>query len=187
MRRPAATEDNLNRIRKWRSVRPELAIRSTFIVFPGETDSDFEHLLEFLEAAHLDRVGCFEYTLRSMAQRRTPTPVPYQTKAERYHRLMACQQALSRQRMRARIGKRMQVLIDEVLPDEAIGRSSADAPEIDGKAFVTGGCGLRPGDFVEVLIEKAQDYDLRGVVIDACHAKGDKSRDNTYGPRDKRN
>jgi len=169
MRRPAAAEDNLNRIRKWRSLCPELAIRSTFIVgFPGETEDDFERLLEFLEAAHLDRVGCFEYSPIDGAEANAyALPVPEETKAERYHRFMACQQAFSRQRMHAQIGKRMQVLIDEVLPGEAIGRSSADAPEIDGKVFISGGHELRQGDFVEVLIEGAEDYDLRGVVIDA--------------------
>ncbi|MGH7946291.1 MAG: 30S ribosomal protein S12 methylthiotransferase RimO, partial [Opitutaceae bacterium] len=176
MRRPAAAQDNLDRIRKWRSLCPDLAIRSTFIVgFPGETADDFERLLEFLEAARLDRVGCFEYSPIDGAEANAyALPVPEETKAERYHHLMACQQALSRQRMRAQIGKRIQVLIDEVFPDEVIGRSSADAPEIDGKVFISGSHGL-PGDFVEVLIKKAGDYDLRGVAIDACRGKGDNA------------
>ena len=163
MRRPAHSEKTLERIARWRAVCPELAIRSTFVVgFPGETDADFEVLLQWLEEAQLDRVGAFAYeNVRGAAARDLPGHVPEEVKQDRRRRFMAAAERISRTRLRARVGGRVKVLVDEVRADGvAVARTSADAPEIDGKVFVRGASGLKPGDFAEVTVERADAFDL---------------------------
>ncbi len=164
MKRPANTENVLERIRAWRRACPDIAIRSTFIVgFPGETEREFEELLAFLEAAQLDRVGCFAYSpVDGAAANELPDPVPNEIKEERRARFMQAQAAISAGRLRAKIGRRIKVLLDEVGPDGAAGRSSADAPEIDGVVHIQGSGGLKPGEFAEVLIERSDEHDLYG-------------------------
>lgn len=167
MRRPAATEDNLARIRAWRAICPDITVRSTFIVgFPGETDEDFERLLDFLEQARLDRVGCFRYSpVDGAAANALPDPVDADIAEERWERFMHVQAAVSRQRLAAKIGRTLEVLVDEVGGRHALGRSHADAPEIDGIVRIDAGGGLAPGAKVQVLIEGADDYDLHGRVV----------------------
>ena len=162
MKRPAAAEDNLRRIEQWRSVCPELTLRSTFIVgFPGETEAEFETLLAFLEAAQLDRVGCFTYSpVEGARANELPGAVPDEVKTERYERLMALQNRISAQRLQAKVGRRMTVLVDSVDEHCAVARSSADAPEIDGSVFIEDAAGLKPGDMIDVTIDEAGDYDL---------------------------
>lgn len=164
MRRPAAAADTLSRIRAWRRICPELAIRSTFIVgFPGETESEFQELLDFIDEAQLDRVGCFQYSpVQGAAANDLPDAVPEEVKQQRWEAFMQRQGGISRARLRLRIGTVQEVLVDRVQGTEAIGRSSADAPEIDGLVAIRGGGQLRPGDLVRVRIESAGDYDLRG-------------------------
>ena len=162
MKRPADSENTLARIRAWRSVCPEITLRSTFIVgFPGETEAEFETLLDFLQEAQLDRVGCFGYSpVEGAAANALPDPVPEEVKEERRARFMAVQQAISEQRLAARVGKRLTVLIDEVGAEGAVGRSSADAPEIDGVVYVEDGADLRVGDFTDVVVHAASEHDL---------------------------
>lgn len=164
MRRPAAAVNTLERICKWREVCPELAIRSTFIVgFPGETDREFDTLLEFLQEAQLDRVGCFTYSAVDGARANAlDGAVPEELKEERWHRFMQTQAEISRRRLAAKIGTLQRIIVDEVDDEGAIGRSMADAPEIDGLVRVCDGHGLAPGDFATVVIEAADDYDLAG-------------------------
>jgi ribosomal protein S12 methylthiotransferase len=164
MRRPAAAENTLERIRSWREICPELAIRSTFIVgFPGETEEDFETLLEFLQEAQLDRVGCFTYSPVGGARANAlPDPVPEEVKLERESRFMALQAEISQRRLQSRVGQVIDALVDEVTARGAVGRSYADAPEIDGRVFIRGGGHLEPGDFASVLIEAAGKHDLSG-------------------------
>ncbi|MCW9003513.1 MAG: 30S ribosomal protein S12 methylthiotransferase RimO [Rhodospirillales bacterium] len=164
MRRPAHQEKTLERIARWRTDCPDLAIRSSFIVgFPGETDEDFEFLLSWLDEAQLDRVGCFRYeAVEGAAANALPGAVPEAIKEERWHRFMERQKAISEKRMATRIGQTLEVLIDEVDEEGAIGRSYADAPEIDGCVFINGETELLPGDSLEVTIEHADAYDLWG-------------------------
>ncbi len=164
MRRPAATENTLQRIEHWRRICPELVLRSTFIVgFPGETESDFAALLQFLEAAELDRVGCFQYSpVAGAGANALPDPVPPQLAEERWHRFMERQAAISARKLRQRIGQTMEVLVDEVDAGRALARSAADAPEIDGNVIISQAEDLAPGDLVQVIIESADDYDLWG-------------------------
>lgn len=164
MKRPAAAEKTLERIKKWREICPELVIRSTFIVgFPGETEEEFQELLDFLDEAQLDRVGCFKYSeVEGAVANDLSDPVDEATKQERYERFMLKQQAISTARLQGRVGMIMQVLIDEVDEEGAIGRTYADAPEIDGLVYLNGETELQPGDFVDVLIEHADEYDLWG-------------------------
>ncbi|HSH43291.1 MAG TPA: 30S ribosomal protein S12 methylthiotransferase RimO [Arenicellales bacterium] len=164
MRRPAAAENTLARIEKWRSICPELAIRSTFIVgFPGETEADFEQLLEFLEAAQLDRVGCFQYSpVEGARANHLPDPVPAEVKEERFERFMALQTKISADKLRRRVGTTEEVLIDEVTDEGAVGRSRLEAPEIDGVVFIDGAADLQPGDMVRAVIEDADEHDLWG-------------------------
>jgi ribosomal protein S12 methylthiotransferase len=164
MKRPAAAEDTLERIRRWREICPELAIRSTFIVgFPGETDGEFEQLLEFLQEAQLDRVGCFPYSpVEGARANELDGAVPEAVKEERWHRFMQTQAGISRQRLRDRVGTLQQVLVDEVDAEGAVARSKADAPEIDGIVRIRDGHDLLPGDFARVVVESADDYDLTG-------------------------
>ncbi|MFP4682650.1 MAG: 30S ribosomal protein S12 methylthiotransferase RimO [Ectothiorhodospira sp.] len=163
MRRPAATERVLDRIHRWRSLCPDLTLRSAFIVgFPGETEADFETLLDFLREARLDRVGCFTYSpVDGAPANDLPGAVPGPVKEERMARFMEVQAGISRERLEAKVGRRLTVLVD-ALDEEgtAIARSGADAPEIDGLVFVEGETRLRPGDWAEVVVEDCSDHDL---------------------------
>jgi ribosomal protein S12 methylthiotransferase len=162
MKRPASAEDNLARIRHWREICPELTLRSTFIVgFPGETDAEFEELLAFLDAAQLDRVGCFAYSpVEGAAANALPGHVPQHVKDERRARFMKRQEKISRDRLKRKIGKAVTVLVDEVGADGAIARSSADAPEIDGVVHVAPAPGLKPGEFAKVRVTRTDAHDL---------------------------
>jgi ribosomal protein S12 methylthiotransferase len=165
MKRPAHAENTLERIRRWRRIVPELALRSTFIVgFPGETDDDFQQLLDWLDEAQLDRVGCFKYSpVEGAAANELPDRVPEEVKEERWHRFMRKQQVISAARLQARVGTDMKVLVDRIESRTAIARSAADAPEIDGTVRITGkGVNkLRPGEFAEVTATAATAYDLK--------------------------
>lgn len=167
MKRPAAAENNLERIKAWRAICPELTIRSTFIVgFPGETEEDFQILLDFLEQAQLDRVGCFTYSAVDGAKANAlADPVPEDIKLERQKRFMEVQARISAERLQAKVGTRQKVLVDEVTPEGAVARSQADAPEIDGSVFIDGATHLKPGDFVTVMIEEADEYDMWGHIV----------------------
>lgn len=167
MKRPGSAERTLERIQKWREVCPDLTIRSTFIVgFPGETEEEFEELLQFLREAQLDRVGCFTYSdVEGAKANELPDPVPEAVKQARYARFMEVQQKISAARLQAKIGRTLTVLIDEVDEEGAIGRSYADAPEIDGLVYLNGELNVLPGDTVEVEIEHADEYDLWGSVV----------------------
>jgi ribosomal protein S12 methylthiotransferase len=162
MRRPAATENNLERIRSWRNCCPDLTIRSTFIVgFPGETEREFESLLDFLTEAQLDRVGCFAYSpVKGAAANELPDAIPDALKQERLERFMAHQAEISAKRLKQKIGRIETVLIDEVVDEGAVARSQADAPEIDGQVFIDGATHLNVGDWVTVEFEDADEYDL---------------------------
>jgi ribosomal protein S12 methylthiotransferase len=160
MRRPAHQEKTLERIALWRHICPDLAIRSTFIVgFPGETDKDFELLLDWLGEAKLTRVGCFKYE-NGAAANSLEDHVPEEIKAERYARLMERQQAISADLLASRVGKTIEVIVDEVDDEGAIARSHWDAPEIDGNVYLNGETELKPGDRVMVRVEVSDDYDL---------------------------
>jgi ribosomal protein S12 methylthiotransferase len=167
MRRPAAQEKTLERIRVWREICPSLTIRSTFIVgFPGETEADFSMLLDWLGEAELDRVGCFRYEpVAGAVANDLGTPVPDAIKDERWHRFMQHQQAISRKRLKRKVGNRERVIIDEVGPTVAKGRSKADAPQIDGAVYVASHRPLRVGEIATVKIERADDYDLHGTAV----------------------
>ena len=164
MKRPAAQEKTLERIARWREICPDLTLRSTFIVgFPGETEADFEYLLQWLEEAALDRVGCFKYEpVRGAAANDLGAPVPEEVKEDRWHRFMQAQQKISTRRLKRKVGTRQQVIIDEVGPSVAKGRSMADAPEIDGAVYVASHRPLRVGEIATVKIERADEYDLHG-------------------------
>lgn len=164
MRRPAAAADTLERIRRWRDICPRITIRSTFIVgFPGETEDEFEQLLEFLEQAQLDRVGCFRYSnVEGARANALEHHVPEEIKAERWDRFMRLQASISRARLARKIGTVQRVLVDEVGEDAAIARSAADSPEIDGIVRIEDGGTLRSGQFADVRIHGATDYDLAG-------------------------
>lgn len=166
MKRPAAAERTLERVMKWREICPQLVIRSTFIVgFPGETEEDFQMLLDFLEQAQLDRVGCFKYSEVDGAKANDlPNPVSEDVKQARFERFMQTQQKISSARLQKRIGTTMTVLIDESDAEGAIGRTYADAPEIDGLVYLNGEHNVKAGDLVEVTIEYADEYDLWGSV-----------------------
>jgi ribosomal protein S12 methylthiotransferase len=167
MRRPAAQEKTLQRVAAWRELCPSLTIRSTFIVgFPGETEEDFSALLEWLSQAELDRVGCFRYEpVAGAAANDLGAPVPIAVKEERWHRLMAHQQAISQKRLKRKVGRREQVIVDAVNPAGAKGRSKGDAPQIDGLVHLTSRRPLRVGEIATVKIERADAYDLHGTVV----------------------
>jgi ribosomal protein S12 methylthiotransferase len=167
MKRPASGEVNLERIRAWRAACPELAIRSTFIVgFPGETEREFDELLGFLEDAELDRVGCFAYSPVDGAQANAlPGQLPDEVKEARRARFMATQARISARRLKAKIGRRIRVLVDRVAGGKAIARSSGDAPEIDGVVHVARAAGLRPGEFADVKINRSDAHDLWAVPV----------------------
>ncbi len=166
MKRPAAQEKTLARIKSWRAECPELALRSTFIVgFPGETDADFVELLDWLEEAEIDRLGCFKYEPVSGAPANAlGQAVPDDVKQERWNALMARQQKISARRLKRKVGSRQQIIIDEVGPTVAKGRSKADAPEIDGAVYVTSRRPLKVGEIVTAKIERSDEYDLHGSV-----------------------
>lgn len=168
MRRPAHQEKTLERVLNWRKMCPDLTIRSTFIVgFPGETEEDFEFLLQWMKEAELDRVGCFKYEPVTGAKANDIQPaVPEEVKEERWHRFMQVQQVISAAKLKAKVGKTLPVIIDEAAKGGFIGRSSADAPEIDGVVHVTGK-NLKPGDIVPVKITQSDEYDLFGKVVEA--------------------
>ena len=166
MRRPAAQDRTLARIKTWRAQCPDLTLRSTFIVgFPGETESDFAYLLDWLDEAEIDRVGCFKYEPVAGATSNTlADPVPDEIKAERWNALMARQRKISARRLKRKVGTRQQVIIDQVGPTVAKGRSKADAPEIDGSVYVSSRRPLKVGEIVTARIERTDEYDLHGSV-----------------------
>jgi ribosomal protein S12 methylthiotransferase len=168
MKRPAAAEDTLERLRTWRSICPDLTVRSTFIVgFPGETDADFEELLAWLKEAQLDRVGCFEYSpVEGASANALPGAVPDEVKAERHARFMQVQEKISRAKLKRKIGKTIDVLVDGT--DEEgllVGRSKADAPEIDGKVYLSCDRPLRAGQVVQARVLQASEHDLNAEVL----------------------
>ncbi len=167
MRRPAAQEKTLARIAKWREVCPDLAIRSTFIVgFPGETDAEFEELLDFLREAQLDRVGCFQYEpVRGAVANEIEGAVPDEVKAERHHRFMELQQAISTKRLKRKVGRREKVIVDAVENGAIRGRTRGDAPEIDGVVHLQARRPVKVGEIVTALIERSDAYDLHGQVV----------------------
>jgi ribosomal protein S12 methylthiotransferase len=167
MRRPAHQEKTLDRIRQWREVCPDLAIRSTFIVgFPGESEEDVDLLLDWLREAKLDRVGCFRYEpVRGAPANELGAPVPPEVKDERWHRFMKTQQEVSARLLKAKVGRRLPVIIDEPGATVAKGRSKYDAPEIDGAVYVASRRPLRAGDVVTVKVERAEAYDLHGIAV----------------------
>ena len=168
MKRPAATENALNRIRKWREICPDITLRSTFIVgFPGETDDDFKQLLDFIEEAQLDRVGCFQYSpVDGAGANALPDHVPAEIMAEREQSFMQLQAEISYKRLQAKLGTVQQVLVDGIDEHGAIARSHADAPEIDGQVYIQDGQHLKAGELVDVRITDADEYDLSGHLLD---------------------
>ena len=167
MKRPAFSENVLNRISHGRAICPELVLRSTFIVgFPGETEEEFEHLLNFLDVAQLDRVGCFAYSpVKGAAANNLPDHIPESLKQERVERFMEAQSRISAERISSRLGKVERVLIDEVVDEGAVARSRGDAPEIDGQVFIDGANHLKVGEWADVLIEEVDDHDMWGSLV----------------------
>jgi ribosomal protein S12 methylthiotransferase len=165
MKRPAAPEKVLDRLTAWRGARPDLTVRSTFIVgFPGETERDFDELLEFLDAANLDRVGCFAYSpVDGAAANALPDPVPAEIAEDRRARFMATQAQISARRLASKVGRTLTVLVDAVEDGVAVGRSAADAPEIDGVVRIENSRGLAPGTFARVRVTTAGEHDLEAV------------------------
>ncbi len=180
MKRPANDAKVLERLKKWREICPEIVIRSTFIVgFPGETEEDFQYLLDWMKEAQLDRVGCFKYeAVEGASANELENPVPEDVKQDRWERFMEVSQAISAEKLKKRIGMEMAVLIDEITEEGAIGRTYADAPEIDGKVYLEGAQELAPGDMVMAYITESNDYDLYGVmVVDAPEEDDDEEWD----------
>jgi ribosomal protein S12 methylthiotransferase len=181
MKRPASAENNLERIRAWREVCPDITIRSTFIAgFPGETEAEFEELLEFLEAAQLDRVGCFAYSpVAGASANALPDPVPDEVREDRRARLMAVQEKISTARLKRKVGETMKVLVDAVADGAAVARSSADAPEIDGVVHIklVARSKVKPaaGEFVSVKITGSDAHDLHAVPVPAPTASAAKA------------
>lgn len=162
MKRPASSENTLARIASWREVCPDITLRSTFIAgFPGETEAEFEELLEFIDTARLDRVGCFKYSpVEGAKANELANPVPEEVKEDRYHRFMQLQAEISRDKLAAKIGSTQTVLIDNITEESIIARSKGDAPEIDGLVYLPPTPSIKVGDFVEVKITDSDDYDL---------------------------
>ena len=167
MKRPASAENNLERLRAWRAVCPEITVRSTFITgFPGETEAEFEELLAFIAEARLDRVGCFAYSaVDGAAANALPGTVAEEVREERKRRLMELQEDISAELLAAKIGREIDVLVDEVDDDGTIARSTADAPEIDGLVFVNDYFDAEPGDFLRVRVIDADEHDLYAEVV----------------------
>ncbi len=169
MKRPAAAEKNLDRIQAWRAVCPDITLRSTFIVgFPGETDSEFEELLDFLREARLDRVGCFQYSpVDGASANQLADPVPVDVAEERWHRFMELQAQISREQLANKVGRSIQVLVDSIDDNgAAIARSSADAPEIDGSVIIEDAGNIAIGEMAQVKVTDSDDYDLYAVLTD---------------------
>ncbi len=162
MKRPAFEDRTLARIHQWREACPDLTLRSTFIVgFPGETEEDFQYLLDWMSEAQLDRVGCFQYSpVEGARANELPGQVPDEVKQERWERFMVHQQAISAARLAKKVGREIEVLIDEIDKDGPVGRSSADAPEIDGNVFITTARTLQPGDLIRARVTDSDEYDL---------------------------
>lgn len=162
MKRPGSVERTLERIKRWREICPELTLRSTFIVgFPGETEEDFEMLLDFLREAKIDRAGCFKYSpVDGATANDLPDQIPEEVKEDRWNRFMQVQQEVSALRLQEKIGREMLVIVDEVDEEGAVARSMADAPEIDGAVYLNGETNLNVGDIVRVKVEHADEYDL---------------------------
>lgn len=167
MRRPGNIDRTLERIKKWREICPDLTLRSTFIVgFPGETEEDFQMLLDFLEEAKLDRVGCFTYSpVEGAPANELPDQIEEAVKEERFHRFMQVQQRISAQLLQDKIGKVLPVMIDEIDKDGAVGRTIYDAPEVDGVVYLNNEFNVKPGEVVNVAIENADEYDLWGSIV----------------------
>jgi ribosomal protein S12 methylthiotransferase len=168
MKRPANEARVLERIHQWREICPDIAIRSSFVVgFPGETEEDFQYLLDWLAEARLDRVGAFRFEpVEGAAANALPDPVPEEVKEERYARIMELTARISAEKLAAKVGRTIDVLIDAVDEDGgATGRSKADAPEIDGEVHLRDAEGLKPGDIVRVAVEDADEHDLFGVPL----------------------
>ncbi|MGL5482554.1 MAG: 30S ribosomal protein S12 methylthiotransferase RimO, partial [Aeromonas veronii] len=167
MKRPGTVERTLERIQKWREICPQITLRSTFIVgFPGETEEDFQMLLDFIDKAELDRVGCFKYSpVEGALANELPDPVQEEIQEERFQRFMELQQQVSIRKLARKVGQEMTVIIDEVDEEGATGRSFADAPEIDGLVYLNGETGLKPGDMVKVRIDESDEYDLWASLI----------------------
>ena len=167
MKRPASSENVLKRIQQWRSTCPDITLRSTFIVgFPGETEEEFEELLDFLEVAQLDRVGAFMYSpVDGAVANALPDHIPLEVQQERLGRLMQLQQEISADRLACKVGKTIQVLVDEVDEEGAIARSAADAPEIDGLVYIENGHALKVGEFVNVRVTGSDEHDLHAQII----------------------
>ena len=167
MKRPASAENNLERINIWRAICPDITIRSTFITgFPSETEAEFEELLEFIEEARLDRVGCFPYSpVEGAVANGLPGAVPDAVREERRRRLMDVQEDISAELLAAKIGREITVLVDEVDDEGAIARSSADAPEIDGLVFIDQYFDTEPGDFLQVRVVDADEHDLYAEIV----------------------
>ncbi len=167
MRRPGNVENTLERIHAWRRLCPELTIRSTFITgFPGETDAEFEELLSFLEAAQLDRVGCFAYSpVEGAAANDLPGALPRAVREERQRQLMEVQEEISATRLAAKIGSEITVLVDEVDDEGTIARSMADAPEIDGLVYLDGEFSAAPGDLLRVRVTDTDAHDLYAELV----------------------
>jgi ribosomal protein S12 methylthiotransferase len=171
MKRPASGEKNLDRILAWRKMNPELTIRSTFIAgFPGETEAEFEYLLDFLKEAQIDRLGCFAYSpVEGATANELANPVPEEVREERRGRVMLLQEEISKARLQAKVGKTVRVLIDEVNRTGGVGRSAADAPEIDGVVYVKPPFEphkkLVVGQFVDVKITTSDAHDLWGAAL----------------------
>ncbi|MBP8925359.1 MAG: 30S ribosomal protein S12 methylthiotransferase RimO [Pseudomonadales bacterium] len=165
MKRPGNADGVLERIREWRAICPDLTLRSTFIVgFPGETEDEFEELLDFLDEAELDRVGCFRYSpVAGAPANELPDPVPEEVKEDRWNRLMALQADISAERLQRRIGSTIEVIVDRVEGDSATARSMADAPEIDGVVHIDKAGAIAAGDILRVAVTGADDYDLHAV------------------------
>ena len=167
MKRPASSENVLQRLAKWRDICPDISIRSTFIVgFPGETQQDFELLLEFLELAQLDRVGCFKYSAVDGAPANLlAEPVDEETKQERFDKFMQVQEQISYKKLQSKVGQTLEVLVDEVNEHEILARSRYDAPEIDGLVIVETKEGVNPGDFLQVKVQSASEHDLYANIV----------------------
>jgi ribosomal protein S12 methylthiotransferase len=167
MKRPAFEDKTLARIKAWREICPDLTLRSTFIVgFPGETEDDFQYLLDWMSEAQLDRVGCFQYSpVEGARANDLPDAVPDEVKQDRWERFMAHQQEISAGRLAGKVGREIDVLVDEVDEDGVVGRSMGDAPEIDGNVFVSSDCAVKAGDMLRVRVTGADEYDLYGEAV----------------------
>jgi ribosomal protein S12 methylthiotransferase len=166
MKRPASSERNLERIRAWRAACPDITVRSTFIAgFPGETEAEFEELLQFLREAELDRVGCFAYSpVEGAKANELPGAVPDELREERRARFMEVQEEISREKLRRKVGRTIDVIVDEVDGTTAIARSAADAPEIDGVVRVRKAKGAKAGEYLRVKVTSSTDHDLEAAI-----------------------